>query len=72
MYLLMMMDRSDLPMFEKMLRKAKKGQGVVEYAGALVIAVAVVAAVIGIGPDAIEGAFNTVIQSAVASLNPSA
>lgn len=67
-----MMDRSDLPMFEKMLRKAKKGQGVVEYAGALVIAVAVVAAVIGIGPDAIEAAFQTVIDSVATGLTPPA
>jgi Flp pilus assembly pilin Flp len=54
------------------LRKAKKGQGVVEYAGALVIAVAVVAAVIGIGPTAIQSAFQTVIDSVAGGLAPPA
>jgi Flp pilus assembly pilin Flp len=42
-------------------RKAKRGQGVIEYAGALVIAAVLVAAVINVGPDAITGLFTQIL-----------
>lgn len=38
-----------------------KGQGVIEYAGALVIAAVLVAAVISIGPDGIGQLFGTIM-----------
>jgi hypothetical protein len=44
-----------------MLNKKKKGQGVVEYAGALVIAALIVVAVIAAGPDNLAAMFNAVI-----------
>lgn len=44
-------------------RKAKRGQGVIEYAGALVIAAVLVAAVIKVGPGAIEGLFTNILNS---------
>lgn len=44
-------------------QKAKKGQGVIEYAGALVIASVLVAAVLLVGPDGIENLFNTILTS---------
>lgn len=51
-----------------MINKKKKGQGVVEYAGALVIAALVVVAVIGVGPDALATMFNDVITSVSGNL----
>lgn len=47
----------------EMAKKARKGQGVIEYAGALVIAAVLVAAVINIGPDAISGLFTDILDS---------
>jgi Flp pilus assembly pilin Flp len=55
-------------------RRAKKGQGVIEYAGALVIAAVLVAAVINLGPDAIKGLFTDIldkVQSFFTSKMPS-
>lgn len=43
--------------------KAKKGQGVIEYAGALVIAAVLVAAVLVIGPDGIKSLFTDILNS---------
>ena len=43
--------------------KAHKGQGVIEYAGALVIAAVLVAAVINVGPDAIKQLFTNILTS---------
>jgi Flp pilus assembly pilin Flp len=45
-----------------------KGQGVVEYAGALVVAALVVAAVIGLGPTAISEAFTSIMTSITKTL----
>lgn len=47
-------------MMKKMMKKAK-GQGVIEYAGALVIAAVLVAAVLAIGPNQMSGIFNTIL-----------
>jgi hypothetical protein len=44
-------------------RKAQKGQGVIEYAGALVIAAVLVAAVLAIGPGGIKTLFTTILTS---------
>lgn len=44
-------------------RPAKRGQGVIEYAGALVIAAVLVAAVINVGPKAVEGLFTNILDS---------
>lgn len=44
-------------------KNAKKGQGVIEYAGALVIAAVLVAAVIAVGPSGIEELFGTILTS---------
>ena len=44
-------------------RKAQKGQGVIEYAGALVIAAVMVAAVLAIGPDGIKTLFTNLLSS---------
>jgi hypothetical protein len=41
----------------------KKGQGVVEYAGALVVAALVVGAVVGTAPGALSGLFTGVTTS---------
>ena len=50
-------------------KKAKaQGQGVVEYAGALVVAALVVAAVIGLGPTAISSAFTSIMASITTTL----
>ncbi len=43
--------------------KKNKGQGVIEYAGALVIAAVLVAAVLAIGPGAIGTLFQTIMDS---------
>lgn len=50
-----------LEMFK--VKRAHKGQGVIEYAGALVIAAVLVAAVIGVGPDAIKTLFTNLLTS---------
>lgn len=40
-----------------------KGQGVIEYAGALVIAAVLVAAVLAVGPDGMTTLFTSIIES---------
>ena len=45
------------------LRKKQKGQGVIEYAGALVIAAVLVAAVLAIGPTQISSLFTDILNS---------
>lgn len=45
---------------KKFLYKSQKGQGVVEYAGALVIAAAIVAAVLAVGPSGIGTLLSTI------------
>lgn len=47
---------------KKMLKK-NKGQGVIEYAGALVIAAVLVATVLAVGPDGIETLFNDIMDT---------
>jgi hypothetical protein len=47
--------------------KKQKGQGVVEYAGALVIGAAVVATVLFAGPNLIQGVF-TQIQTSIQTM----
>jgi len=44
-------------------RKSEKGQGVIEYAGALVVAAVMVAAVLAIGPDGIKTLFTNILNS---------
>lgn len=44
-------------------RKPTKGQGVIEYAGALVVAAVMVAAVLAIGPAGIKTLFTTMLSS---------
>jgi Flp pilus assembly pilin Flp len=44
-------------------RKATKGQGVIEYAGALVVAAVMVAAVLAIGPTGIKTLFTNILTS---------
>lgn len=44
-------------------RKFNKGQGVIEYAGALVIAAVLVAAVITVGPTQINTLFTSILSS---------
>jgi len=44
-------------------KKALKGQGVIEYAGALVIAAVLVAAVLAIGPTGITNLFTDILDS---------
>ena len=44
-------------------RKAEKGQGVIEYAGALVVAAVMVAAVLAIGPTGIKTLFTNILNS---------
>ncbi|WMU93223.1 hypothetical protein EMOOHJMP_00028 [Microcystis phage MaAM05] len=48
-------------------RKAKKGQGVIEYAGALVIAAAIVAGVLLIGPQGLKDLFTTILDTVTAN-----
>ena len=43
--------------------KKQKGQGVIEYAGALVIAAVLVSAVLAIGPDGIKTLFTDILSS---------
>lgn len=44
-------------------RKSTKGQGVIEYAGALVVAAVMVAAVLAIGPKGITTLFTNILNS---------
>lgn len=44
-------------------KKARKGQGVIEYAGALVIAAAIVAGVLVVGPSGIETLFGNILDT---------
>jgi Flp pilus assembly pilin Flp len=44
-------------------QRAQKGQGVIEYAGALVVAAVMVAAVLAIGPDGIKTLFTDILNS---------
>ncbi len=48
---------------KKMQYKKNKGQGVIEYAGALVVAAVMVAAVLAIGPDGIKTLFTSMLSS---------
>ena len=48
---------------KKLMIKKQKGQGVIEYAGALVIAAVLVAAVLAIGPSGIETLFTDLLES---------
>lgn len=41
----------------------RKGQGVIEYAGALVIAAVLVATVLAVGPQGIQTLFNSILTS---------
>lgn len=45
------------------MNKKQKGQGVIEYAGALVIAAVLVATVLAVGPDGIEELFNNILDT---------
>jgi hypothetical protein len=47
----------------EMARKAKRGQGVIEYAGALVISTVLVAAVLAVGPNQITTLFSSILGS---------
>ncbi|WP_303673309.1 hypothetical protein [Vampirovibrio chlorellavorus] len=47
--------------------KSKKGQGVIEYAGALVIAAAIVAGVLLIGPQGLSDLFTTILDTVTAN-----
>ena len=49
-------------------QKSKKGQGIVEYAGALVVAALIVGAVVTAGPDNLASMFNSVIASVETSI----
>ncbi len=46
-----------------MMIKKQKGQGVIEYAGALVIAAVLVAAVLAVGPDGISTLFTDILTA---------
>lgn len=46
-----------------MLNRKKKGQGIVEYAGAIIVAAVIVAALIALAPDGIGAAFDTIIDA---------
>ena len=50
------------------MRKQFKGQGVIEYAGALVIASVLVGAVLAGGPDQLSELFDTIFTSAGATI----
>ena len=50
--------------------KKNKGQGVIEYAGAMVIAAVLVAAVVAIGPDAITELFGNILEFVEGQLTP--
>jgi len=44
-------------------QRAERGQGVIEYAGALVIATVLVATVLTVGPGAISGLFTNIVTT---------
>lgn len=44
-------------------RRPQKGQGVIEYAGALVVAAVLVSAVLAIGPTGINTLFTNILNS---------
>ena len=46
------------------MRKQVKGQGVIEYAGALVIASALVATVLAVGPEGMSDLFENILAAA--------
>lgn len=48
---------------KNMMIKKSKGQGVIEYAGALVIAAVLVATVLAVGPQGIEDLFNNILDA---------
>lgn len=48
---------------KKLMNKKQKGQGVIEYAGALVIAAVLVATVLAVGPAGIESLFTDIMDS---------
>jgi Flp pilus assembly pilin Flp len=48
---------------KNLMNKKSKGQGVIEYAGALVIAAVLVAAVLAIGPDGITTIFTEILTN---------
>jgi hypothetical protein len=56
-------DRIMQKLFVKLQSRKYKGQGVIEYAGALVIAAVLVAAVLAIGPQGITTLFNDIMTS---------
>ncbi len=45
------------------MKNAKKGQGIVEYAGAILVATAIVAALVAAAPATLTTFFNDVITS---------
>lgn len=47
----------------KMMKRASKGQGIVEYAGALVVAAVLVAAVLAVGPDGMANTFDALLDA---------
>jgi hypothetical protein len=53
-------------------KAAARGQGVVEYAGALVIAAILVSTVLSAGPDGMETMFRGVVDPVVAFLTNAA
>ena len=48
---------------KKIMMKKSKGQGVIEYAGALVIAAVLVSVVLVVGPDQMEAIFNQIFET---------
>jgi len=46
-----------------MMMKKAKGQGVIEYAGALVIAAVIVSLVLAAGPTGIQNVFNDILAA---------
>jgi hypothetical protein len=48
---------------QKFMTKKSKGQGVIEYAGALVIAGVLVSAVLLVGPDGMANTFDSIIDA---------
>jgi Flp pilus assembly pilin Flp len=55
-----------------MISKKAKGQGAVEYAGAIVVAAAIVGAVLAFGPDNLSTMFNSIITTISTNLNAQA
>lgn len=53
---------------KKVMLKKSKGQGVIEYAGALVIAAVLVSVVLAVGPDAMEGLFTEIFDTVAAMI----